>query len=78
MRKFRIFFFFSICFFASFAEDVISLQNGDIVKAIISEITPNEIKYKKASNPKGPTYTIDKKSVTSILFQNGEIKRFFY
>lgn len=76
MRKFRIFFFFSICFFASFAEDVISLQNGDIVKAIISEITPNEIKYKKASNPKGPTYTIDKKSVTSILFQNGEIEKF--
>lgn len=76
MRKLRIFFFFSICFFASFAEDIISLQNGDIVKAIISEITPNEIKYKKASNPKGPTYTIDKKSVTSILFQNGEIEKF--
>lgn len=54
------------------AEDLIVLRNGDIIKAVVSDITQTEIKYKKASNPNGPSYTIDKSDVLSINYENGE------
>ena len=56
----------------AFAEDLIVLRNGDIVKAIVSDITPTEIKYKKASNPNGPSYTVNKADVLSINYENGD------
>lgn len=37
-----------------FAQDIISMRNGDIIKAVIQEISQTEIKYKKHSNPNGP------------------------
>ena len=70
-----------VIYFISFsllacADDVIALRNGDIINAVVSDITNTEIKYKKASNPKGPTYTIDKSEVLSIKYANGEIDKF--
>lgn len=59
-----------------FAEDVIVLRNGDVINAIVTEIVSDGIKYKKASNPNGPVYTIDKGSVLSIKYANGEIEKF--
>ena len=56
----------------AFAEDLIVLRNGDIVKAVVSDITPTEIKYKKASNPNGPSYTVNKADVLSINYENGD------
>lgn len=54
------------------AEDIIVLRNGDIVKAIVKEVNVNEIKYNKASNPSGPLYTIEKSTVLSINYENGD------
>lgn len=56
----------------AFAEDLIVLRNGDIVKAVVTDITQTEIKYKKASNPNGPSYTINKSDVLSINYENGD------
>jgi len=52
--------------------DKIHNKDGTIVQAKVLEILPNEIKYKKASNPDGPTYTILKSDVTKIVYANGE------
>lgn len=54
------------------AHDLIVLKSGDIISANVLEISQNEIKYKKSSNLTGPTYTIDKFTVFSIQYENGE------
>ncbi len=48
------------------------MKNGDLIQSKIQEITQNEIKYKKYSNLDGPLYTIDKATVLSINYQNGD------
>lgn len=68
-----------ICMFVAiscFAEDIIVMRSGDIVKANVLEIGQSEIKYKKATNPNGPTYTINKSEVLSINYENGESDKF--
>lgn len=52
------------------------LSNGDIVKSKVIEIGQSEVKYKKASNLKGPTYSISKSEILSITYENGETDKF--
>ncbi|MCQ2200336.1 MAG: hypothetical protein MJZ19_11570 [Paludibacteraceae bacterium] len=54
------------------AQDTIVLKNGDEVSAIVSEVLMDEVKYKKASNADGPTYTMPKSNIFMIKFKNGE------
>lgn len=54
------------------AQDQIVLKNGDDIPAKVLEVTKDEIKYKKQSNPDGPTYTIDKDFVFFVKYANGE------
>lgn len=49
----------------------IILKNGDIIKAVISEVGVNEVKYKKCENLGGPVYSILKKEVFMIKYANG-------
>jgi hypothetical protein len=51
--------------------DVILLKNGDEIKAKVSEITQNEIKYKKCEDLNGQTYTLRKSEVFMIKYPNG-------
>jgi hypothetical protein len=51
--------------------DLITLKNGDEIKAKVIEVTLNEIKYKKCDNLDGPIYTVAKKDVFSIKYANG-------
>lgn len=52
--------------------DQIYKIDGTIVSAKVLEITNSEIKYKKASNTDGPTYTILRSDVLKIMYLNGE------
>ncbi len=61
-----------LCALVGRAQDVIVMKNGDLVESQVLEISPTEIKYKKHSNPKGPTYTIAKSTVLAINYKNGE------
>lgn len=54
------------------ADDLIVFRNGDVVKAKVLEIKKMDVKYKRASNPQGPTYTVDKTELLSIIYENGE------
>lgn len=74
MKRILTILIFQVCLYA-LAEDIISMRDGEIIKAIVSDITQTEVKYKKTSNPQGPTYTISKNDVLSILFANGDIEK---
>jgi len=62
-----------LCVFAlsAYAEDVIVGLDGSMIQSKVVEVTQSEIKYKKAGNLEGPTYSILKSQVKSILYENG-------
>ena len=67
---------FSIIFLVAmgismYAQDVITLRNGDEIKAKVTEITSSEIKYKRFDNFDGPTVVIAKSDVFFINYENG-------
>jgi hypothetical protein len=56
---------------SSFAQDVITKQNGDEINSKIMEVNVDNIKYKKSDNPEGPLYSIPKSEVFMIKYANG-------
>jgi hypothetical protein len=54
------------------AQDIITTKAGEEIKAQVLEVLTAEIKYKKHSNPEGPTYSIKKEEVFMIKYKNGE------
>lgn len=56
--------------------DLITLTNGEDIKAIVLEVGASEIKYKKCENKNGPTYSIARSDVFIIRYANGT-KDFF-
>lgn len=58
--------------FFTYAEDIIVLRDGSVIRAMVSDIGTSEISYKKISNPNGPTYHINKSEIFSLNYENGE------
>jgi hypothetical protein len=66
--------FFVICLFnlsIVFSQDVIITTSGDKIKAKVSEIGIDQIKYKKFENQEGPVISILKTDVFMINYENG-------
>lgn len=59
-----------------FSQDLIILRNGDEIEAKVLEIDDTDIKYKRASNPTGPTYKLLKSEIFFIRYSSGD-KDFF-
>lgn len=57
--------------FAARAQDLIVLRSGDELAGKVTEITPDLVKYVKASNPNGPIVSINKSEVFMIKYENG-------
>lgn len=57
--------------FGSFAQDTLYTTKGKIITGQVIEITPQEIKYKRAANPNGPLYVVDKTDIVLIHYKNG-------
>ena len=53
------------------AQDLIYLNNGSKLQAIIQEVNVKEIKYKNLNNPDGPIYVVAKTDVLLIEYKNG-------
>lgn len=73
MKKLIILFVFT--FFAALtasAQDRIVRTDASEVDARVMEITPDEVRYKRVSNPDGPTYVQPISGVHYILYANGE------
>jgi len=56
--------------------DIIILNDGDIVEGFVKEIGLDDVKYKKAGNPNGPTYTLRQASISKIQYANGWEEQF--
>ena len=57
------------------AQDIIYKTDGDEIKAKVLEVS-EVIKYKKADNADGPTYSIAKQDVFMIKYANGTKEMF--
>lgn len=55
-----------------FAQDVITLKNGDEIQAKVTKVGDKEIEYKKWSNQNGPTYSKPISEIFMIKYENGE------
>ena len=55
--------------------DVIVTKTNEKIEAIIQEVDAVSVKYKKASDPDGPVFTIEKKEISSIFYGNGEVEK---
>ena len=51
------------------AQDIITLKNGTEIKGAITEISPEQVKFKKTAD--GPIYTLAKADVFMIVYENG-------
>jgi len=46
------------------------------IEAKVTEVNVNDVKYKMFTNQDGPTYTLLKSDIASILYQNGNVDTF--
>ena len=58
------------------AYDVITLRNGNQIKAKNTEVNIDNVRYINFDNPDGPVYTIRKSDIVTILYQNGMVDTF--
>ena len=60
-----------------FAQDIIVTKQSEKIEAKITDVEQDCIKYKKFNYQEGPTYTIKKSEIASIIYQNGDVETFF-
>lgn len=46
------------------------------IEAVITEVSPTELRYKKFSNPDGPTFVMYVKDVAAVIYKTGEVQVF--
>lgn len=64
------------CITTGVAQDVIVTQESELIEADILEISETEVKYKKHSNPTGPTFVLSTAKISSIIYANGDVQAF--
>jgi hypothetical protein len=57
--------------FSVYSQDTIYMKNGNILAGKVTEVTENQLKYKKAENPDGPMYSMNKYRIALVQYQNG-------
>jgi hypothetical protein len=61
---------------ACLAQDIITLTDLQKIKAKVTEVTSEQVKFKYYDNLNGQTYVYQKKDVISIHYQNGQVVMF--
>ena len=61
---------------ATMAQDVIVTKQSERIDAKILEVSESTVKYKKQSNPTGPTFSISTSKIASVIYANGEVQTF--
>lgn len=54
------------------AQDLIVKTDAGRIEARVTEISPDAVRYKRFSNPDGPTYVLPVSEIDYILYPNGE------
>ncbi|MCB0806782.1 MAG: PorT family protein [Bacteroidales bacterium] len=57
-------------------QDTIFTKKYDTISALILEILPQTVKFKKSENLGGPTYTENKSEIIKIIYNNGSVEVF--
>ena len=60
------------CAASASAQDTIFKTDAQSIQAKILEISTSEVRYKRFSNPDGPTYVLPVADISHIVYQNGE------
>ncbi|MFL5752472.1 MAG: hypothetical protein ACJ76F_03625 [Bacteroidia bacterium] len=71
MKRFLIKAAFLLLVINGFGQDTIYMKNGNILAGKVLEVSETELKYKKAENPDGPLYSMNKFRVALVQYQNG-------
>ncbi len=64
------------CALTTAAQDLIVKRDASRIEARVTEISPTEVRYKRFSNPDGPTYVLPVGEIASIRYANGEEEAF--
>lgn len=75
MKKIVIFIMLCVSI-SALAEDIIITRKSEKISAVILEVNVDDVKYKKQDNPNGPTYTMLKSDIASILYSSGTVDVF--
>ena len=54
--------------------DLIIKTNSEKIEALIQEVSDTEVRYKKATNPNGPTFVLSMTEIATIIYANGEVQ----
>lgn len=60
------------CALPAAAQDLILRRDSSRIEVRVTEISPTEVRYKRYSNPDGPTYVLSVGDIRSIRYANGE------
>lgn len=58
------------------AQDVITYKNGKEIKGRVTEVTNNEVKFRKEENLDGPVYSMLKTEILMVQYANGNKEMF--
>ena len=58
------------------AQDVIITSDSRKIDAQIIEVSQTEVRYKEKDNPNGPTFVLNTKEISSIIYANGSVSSF--
>lgn len=59
------------------AQDYIRMSSGEVIEARVVEVGPETVSYKRLTNLLGPNFTVSKKDVFAIHYENGDIDLFY-
>jgi hypothetical protein len=66
----------SVSIATTFAQDIITLKNGNEIKARIQEVGDVDMKYKKFDSSNESVYTLLKTEIAMIKYENGSTEMF--
>ena len=75
MRKFTTLVLMSLSLAVS-AQDIIVTRDNKRIDANITEVSGDNIRYKKANSPDGPVFVMPVKDINSIVYNNGDVQTF--
>ena len=75
MRKFTTLVLMSLSLAVS-AQDIIVTRDNKRIDANITEVSGDNIHYKKANSPDGPVFVMPIKDINSIVYKNGDVQTF--
>ncbi len=62
------------CSLFTYSQDKIVKFDNSIIESKVLEVSDTAIKYKRSDNPDGPVYSISRKQLAVIIFQNGTVE----